>query len=135
MVTVGAVVEHLEQFAPPGLAADWDNVGLLLGERTARVRRVMTSGQQPTAMEGAPCIAQLIDRAAGRMEVLPAGGIRPWNVRELVAKTGCGQVHASLREPRKRGGGDGISLSRVAIAEDATSSPMVRKMADALRET
>jgi dinuclear metal center YbgI/SA1388 family protein len=42
MPTVGALVEHLEQFAPPALAAGWDNVGLLLGERGAEVRRLMT---------------------------------------------------------------------------------------------
>src|SRR5579884_3557188 len=42
MLTVGAVIEHLERFAPGHLAAEWDNVGLLLGERAAEVRRVMT---------------------------------------------------------------------------------------------
>ena len=42
MPTVAAVVEFLERLAPPALAADWDNVGLLLGERTAEVRRLMT---------------------------------------------------------------------------------------------
>src|SRR5262249_54160335 len=42
MITVAAIVHYLEQFAPRELAAAWDNVGLLLGERTAAVRRVMT---------------------------------------------------------------------------------------------
>jgi dinuclear metal center YbgI/SA1388 family protein len=42
MLAVAAVVDYLDQFAPPSLAADWDNVGLLLGERSAAVERVMT---------------------------------------------------------------------------------------------
>jgi len=42
MLTVAAVIDFLERFAPPDLAADWDNVGLLLGERETEVRRVMT---------------------------------------------------------------------------------------------
>ncbi len=42
MLTVGEVVRFLDGFAPPGLAAEWDNVGLLLGERTKTVARVMT---------------------------------------------------------------------------------------------
>jgi dinuclear metal center YbgI/SA1388 family protein len=42
MPTVAAIVEHLERLAPPALAADWDNVGLLLGERGPEVGRVMT---------------------------------------------------------------------------------------------
>jgi dinuclear metal center YbgI/SA1388 family protein len=39
---VANIVAFLEQFAPPGLAADWDNVGLLLGDRAASVQRLMT---------------------------------------------------------------------------------------------
>src|SRR5947209_16923763 len=42
MTTVADVVAFLRQFAPPALAADWDNVGLLLGDDSAEVRRVMT---------------------------------------------------------------------------------------------
>jgi copper homeostasis protein len=60
-------------------------------------RRVMTSGQQPTALDGADLIAELIRRSAGRIEVLPASGIRPTNVAEVVSRTKCSQVHASLR--------------------------------------
>jgi dinuclear metal center YbgI/SA1388 family protein len=42
MLTVSEVVNFLEQFALAELASDWDNVGLLLGERAASVERVMT---------------------------------------------------------------------------------------------
>lgn len=42
MFTVANVVDYLDQFAPRDLAADWDNVGLLLGERSATVERIMT---------------------------------------------------------------------------------------------
>lgn len=42
MSTVAELVDHLERLAPPRLAADWDNVGLLLGDRAAEVRSVMT---------------------------------------------------------------------------------------------
>jgi copper homeostasis protein len=60
-------------------------------------RRVMTSGQEETAYQGAPRIAELIDRAAGRIEVLPAGGINRFTIADVLARTGCDQVHASLR--------------------------------------
>ena len=42
MPTVAAVTEFLEAFAPTHLAADWDNVGLLLGERVAPVEHLIT---------------------------------------------------------------------------------------------
>jgi copper homeostasis protein len=63
-------------------------------------KRVLTSGQQPTALEGGDLIAQLIVRAAGRMEVLPGGGVNRQTVRDLIQQTGCTQVHASLRHFR-----------------------------------
>jgi dinuclear metal center YbgI/SA1388 family protein len=42
MTTVAEIIHSLEQFAPLELAADWDNVGLLLGDRATEVQRVMT---------------------------------------------------------------------------------------------
>jgi dinuclear metal center YbgI/SA1388 family protein len=42
MTMVADIVAELEAFAPPGLAADWDNVGLLLGRRDRPVERLMT---------------------------------------------------------------------------------------------
>ena len=42
MPTVGEVAAFLEVFAPPALAEEWDNVGLLLGDRAASARRIMT---------------------------------------------------------------------------------------------
>ncbi len=99
------------------------------------VRRIMTSGQEESAVGGAGCIAELIRRADGRIEVLPAGGINVGTVADVLARTGCDQVHASLRtrredrstmaRPQVRFGGKG------APAEDyfdATCLEAVRQM-------
>lgn len=59
--------------------------------------RVLTSGGAATATDGQAMIAELVRRADGRIQVLPGGGIRPINVANLLAETGCDQVHASLR--------------------------------------
>jgi len=42
MPTVDDVVRLLDEFAPPALAEEWDNVGLLLGDRSRAVCRLMT---------------------------------------------------------------------------------------------
>ncbi len=42
MPTVSDIVAYLDRFAPPRLAADWDNTGLLLGDTTRRADRVLT---------------------------------------------------------------------------------------------
>jgi copper homeostasis protein len=60
--------------------------------------RVLTSGQQRRVAPpspGAALVARLVERAAGRIEILPAGGIRAANVAGLLHATGCTQVHAS----------------------------------------
>jgi dinuclear metal center YbgI/SA1388 family protein len=62
MPTVADVLTHLEQLAPPDLASDWDNVGLLLGERSAEVARLMTclTVTPESAAEAVEAGAQLI---------------------------------------------------------------------------
>lgn len=42
MTKLADVVAFLERFAPLELAADWDNVGLLTGDRGQQVERIMT---------------------------------------------------------------------------------------------
>jgi len=42
MLPLATLLDHLDRFAPRSLAAEWDNVGLLLGDRTGSVERVMT---------------------------------------------------------------------------------------------
>jgi dinuclear metal center YbgI/SA1388 family protein len=41
-MNISAVIAFLERFAPPRLAEEWDNVGLLVGDRTGDVHKVMT---------------------------------------------------------------------------------------------
>ena len=62
MLTIAAAIEFLEQLAPPGLAADWDNVGLLLGDRATEVQRLMTclTVTPDSAAEAIEAGAQLI---------------------------------------------------------------------------
>jgi dinuclear metal center YbgI/SA1388 family protein len=42
MIRINDICDFLEQFAPLELAAEWDNVGLLVGDREAAAERVMT---------------------------------------------------------------------------------------------
>lgn len=59
------------------------------------VTRILTSGQQATAWEGAGLIRELARQAAGRVEILPGSGVRADHVAELLRRTGVHQVHAS----------------------------------------
>lgn len=59
--------------------------------------RILTSGQASSALEGIDLLRRLIEHAAGRIEILPAGGITSANARQIAQLTGCTQIHASLR--------------------------------------
>ncbi len=62
MIAVAAIVAWLDRFAPRDLAEDWDNVGLLVGDRAAVVSRIMTclSVTPATAREAIERRAELI---------------------------------------------------------------------------
>lgn len=59
MTTVRAIEQCLFDWAPRELAADWDNVGLLVGEREAAVGRVLVSLDITEAV-----VAEAIDKGA-----------------------------------------------------------------------
>jgi dinuclear metal center YbgI/SA1388 family protein len=62
MSTVAEVADFLEAFAPPRLAEEWDNVGLLVGDRTRPLQRAMTclTITQATAQEAIHERAELV---------------------------------------------------------------------------
>lgn len=83
--------------------------------------RVLTSGQAPTAEAGTDRLATLVEEAGWQLEILPAGGIRPENVADLVRKTHCGQVHSSARAAALEHLPGSLDL-RVAMGADAAGA-------------
>ena len=57
--------------------------------------RILTSGQGRTVVEGADMLRELRKRAAGRIGLLPGGGVTPQNAARILALTGCTEIHAS----------------------------------------
>ncbi|MFF5207330.1 copper homeostasis protein CutC [Streptosporangium sp. NPDC000396] len=57
------------------------------------VDRVLTSGQDTTALEGAPLIASLVERAGDQLIVMPGGGITPRNVNRVAEATRAKEIH------------------------------------------
>ena len=60
--------------------------------------RILTSGQAPTAEEGADKLRKLHRRAKGRIIILPGGGVTPENAASILERTGCTEIHASASE-------------------------------------
>ena len=62
------------------------------------VDTLLTSGQAPSAAEGAPLLAELVARAAGLIDIMPGAGINPGNIARIAAATGARTFHFSARE-------------------------------------
>ena len=60
--------------------------------------RILTSGQAPDIHTGIPMLARLHSLAAGRLTILPGGGLTPENAATVLSMTGCRELHGSLRE-------------------------------------
>jgi len=60
-------------------------------------KRILTSGQELTAPQGAELIAQLVKQSAGRISIMPGSGVRKENIKQLAGITGAHEFHSSLR--------------------------------------
>ena len=65
--------------------------------------RILTSGCQPTAYEGAPVIARLVIAADDRIIIMPGCGITEYNIREICGMTNAKEYHFSAREAVESG--------------------------------
>ena len=64
------------------------------------VDRVLTSGQESTALEGLPLLASLIKQAQAKIIVVPGGGITERNLQRILKESGAKEFHCSARSSR-----------------------------------
>jgi copper homeostasis protein len=62
------------------------------------IDRVLSSGQEASALDGAPLIAELVAAAGDRIAVMAGAGVTHRNVARIVAQTGVSEVHFSAGE-------------------------------------
>lgn len=97
--------------------------------------RVLTSGQQPTALQGAALIRQLISQADQRISIMPGAGVNPQNALALLQTTGAQELHLSakgyrhsLMKPTQQAamGANAEDDQRIAITDAETLTAVVR---------
>jgi copper homeostasis protein len=64
-----------------------------------KFQRILTSGQKNKALEGIENIAQLVAKAAGRIEIMAGSGVNPQNCQQFI-DIGVDAVHTSARTVR-----------------------------------
>nr|WP_317323488.1 copper homeostasis protein CutC [uncultured Flavonifractor sp.] len=57
------------------------------------ITRVLTSGQESDVSLGTQTVREMIEYAAGRIQILPGAGITARNMDRIIAETGCDQIH------------------------------------------
>jgi copper homeostasis protein len=66
---------------------------------SAGADRILTSGREQSADEGAPEIKRSVEQARGRIAIMACGGIRAHNAATILEKTGVKEIHTALRTP------------------------------------
>ncbi len=59
------------------------------------ITRLLTSGQEKSAYEGADLIAELINRAQGRLIIMPGAGVYERNIEKIRKITGAKEFHVT----------------------------------------
>lgn len=65
--------------------------------------RILTSGQQPNALQGVGLLAQLNKQANGRIIIMPGCGVNAGNIFEIAQQTDCHEFHFSGRSTVESG--------------------------------
>jgi copper homeostasis protein len=96
-----------------------------------RASRILTSGGQPRAIDALPTLTRLIEKAKGRILVMPGGGINSENVVRVVQATLAEEVHSSAgtSTPDSPGNGGGLVLGDDAGGSGLQSAIFEQKVA------
>ncbi len=65
--------------------------------------RILTSGGAPDAAAGSAKLSALVKSAGERITIMPGGGIRPENLRQIVQATRAAEFHSGLSYLRRNG--------------------------------
>ena len=91
------------------------------------VTRVLTSGGAARSVDGLAVLRAMVDTAAGQLQVMAGGGVRPEDVAALVA-AGVDAVHLSAKAVRRAdggvggGAGAGLEVTDPAVAAAAAEA-------------
>lgn len=103
--------------------------------------RLLTSGQQPTAIEGIALLTQLVAKADNRIIIMPGSGVNEDNIATLAKETKAKEFHFSAREaisskmeyrnPDLKMGGAVVEIDE--YSNNVTAAEKVRRTIDQLK--
>ncbi|QTV79615.1 copper homeostasis protein CutC [Microbacterium sp. NIBRBAC000506063] len=121
--------EHAEIVFHRAIDTLGDPVALIDDLADLGVRRVLSSGGAARSIDGTGSLARMVERAAGRLEIMAGGGVRVEDIPALIS-TGVDAVHLSAR--RRAGDSGGGPGGGGAVGYDVTDAATVVAASDAL---
>ena len=84
--------------------------------------RVLSSGGKATSYEGMETLAAMNEAAAGRIIIMPGGGVNAGNINEILTTTGAREIHFSGSETFQSGMvyREGVSFTPCSLGGDFT---------------
>ena len=90
--------------------------------------RILTSGGETTALAGLPRIRTMLERADGRIQIMPGSGINADNVNAILDALSGVDIHASCSSPEQPATADVLALGFATGAEKRTDEAKVRAL-------
>jgi copper homeostasis protein len=100
-------------------------------------KRILTSGQKPSVSQGVSLVKDLIQRASGRIIIMPGAGITPENVNEITRVTRCNEIHLSAKKflTRKNNANIEFRLGAAADLIQVTDEEALAQIRKSVNET
>jgi copper homeostasis protein len=76
-------------------------------------KRLLTSGDGANAFEGRKRLREMVDYAHGRLIILPGGGIRSTNIKEIISEVVPVEVHTAALSPGISEVADELELNKL----------------------
>lgn len=92
--------------------------------------RILTSGQQLKAIDGVDLLQQLVQRAAGRISIMPGSGVNVENARKILQVTGVHEIHSSGRISQPNPDVRSVELGFASPVFSQTSASNIRQVKD-----
>lgn len=96
--------------------------------------RILTSGQQLRAIDGIDLLQQLVQRAAGRISIMPGSGVNDENAQTILQVTGVHEIHSSGRASRPNPDVRSVELGFASPVSSQTSAVNIRQIKDILAQ-
>ncbi len=94
------------------------------------IKRILTSGKSPTAIEGIELLSRINHKYKDRIEIMAGSGVNYSNIKEIYRKSGIENFHMSAKNKRKT---EMVYLKGEALYQDISFSD--RDLIEKAKET